>query len=494
MYFVAVPIQAFALSILLGQLILRVSPPIWRLSRQMLQNHEPPVAIAKRATRRRQIRTQPANYSIRASDENTSKRENQNSRTRYPPRTTIHSALDTNVSIRSATMPERLNQKLGTAAPLIKGIQLDNFAAAKSEVAILPPKVTTDCTVKIHAQPTCNDAHETDINHSLSLESLRRIHFGGTRNVWRVIEDQSIQGIQTNFTVSFALKTLRSTRPFSMQTYELQRKEAVSLNYLSNTPGVVGIYGYCGTTLLSEYANRDTLSAFLKKTGNRTHPIHPVQLLQIAWRLARAVANIQGKSRANTGVAYMYENTEELQVIHRDLDASNILMTRNHSSGTWDVRLDDFNQAYVLKHSSEVGSCSYQDRFICGEDGRRTDSRAPEECRGDEELSNKVDTHGLGTVLFYLLTRRRVYNLDADTPGPANEHIIWYRERVKQGATPQLPESVESDNDKAMQAIITAMKMCMQANPAKRPSAQKVANYLLKAFRAYIATPKVRMK
>jgi len=382
-------------------------------------------------------------------------------------------------------MPERLNQKLGTVTPLIRGIHnIDNVAAAKAEVAVLPPKVSTGCTVKLHAQPNCNDAHETDINQSLSLESLRRIHFGGTRNVWRVIEDQSIQEIQTNFTVSFALKTLRLTRPFSMQTYELQRKEAVALNYLSNTPGVVGIYGYCGTTLMSEYANRDTLSAFLKKTGNRTHPIHPLHLLQISWRLAQAVANIQGKSRAHVGGAY--ENTKELQVIHRDLDASNVLMARNHMDGTWDVRLDDFNQAYVLKNSSEVGSCSYQDRFICGEDGRRTDARAPEECRGDEELSNKVDTHGLGTVLFYLLTRRRVYNLDADAPGPANEHIIWYRERVKRGTTPQLPESVESDDDKAMQAIITAMKMCMQANPAKRPNAQKVANYLLKAFRAYI--------
>lgn len=487
MYTAAARIQALALSLLLGQLLILRNAPMRRFTKPSIQGriHEASPVFARRPTLRLRIGMQPANHSISRFNENI--RAKQISRNRFPPRI-VTLRRQTSVSSFSETMPERLNHKVGDVAPQmireVKSFHLENFTDEKIEIAVLPPKIAANCTVQVHAKPTCNDAHHIDLYHSLLLESLRRIHFGGTRNVWRIIEDRSVEGKKSNFTASFALKTLRFIKRFSEQTYDRQQKEAVVLNYLSKTPGVVGMFGFCGTTLLSEYANRDTLSAFLKKMGSRTYPIQSIQLLQISWRLARAVANVQGRGTPNIGKRY--DNSTALQVLHRDIDASNILMTRNHDNGRWDVRLDDFNHAYVLKQSSNVGPCTFQERFVCGEDGRRTDARAPEECRGDEELTNKVDTHGLGTVLFYLLTHRRVYNLDTDAPGPANEHLSWYRERVKAGATPQLPRSIESDNDAAIQTIVKAMRMCMETDPAKRPSAQDVASYLLKALRAYV--------
>lgn len=129
-----------------------------------------------------------------------------------------------------------------------------------------------------------------------------------------------------------------------------------------------------------------------------------------------------------------------LRIVHRDLDASNIMLTKNNTDGTWDVRLDDFNQAYILKYrDSHDEVCSYQESFVCGEDGRRVDVRAPEECHDNmganrSSLSEKVDVYGLGTVFYYILTHRRAYNLDEDAPGPAKEYPDWYLNRVMEEA------------------------------------------------------------
>ena len=318
---------------------------------------------------------------------------------------------------------------------------------------------------------------------ALTEQKLQSIHFGGTRNVWRVYEhfngatdDRS----SSPSSPSYALKTLRWKRSFDKQTYRFQEKEAVALDYLTGASGIVGIHNYCGTTLQSEYANRDTLSAFLK-----THQILTFQLLQIAWRLAQGVANMHAERRLS-------REEEGIRIIHRDLDASNIMLTKNHTDGTWDVRLDDFNQAYVMKYRNSKGQvCSYQEAFVCGDDGRRVDARAPEECHDNMDknrpfLSEKVDVYGLGTVLYYVLTHRRAYNLDPDAPGPAKEYPHWYREKVLQGGYPQLPESIESDQDEAVRSIVEAMKMAMAPDADARDHAQKIADYLLKQLMAYV--------
>jgi uncharacterized protein (UPF0297 family) len=101
-----------------------------------------------------------------------------------------------------------------------------------------------------------------------------------------------------------------------------------------------------------------------------------------------------------------------------------------------------------------------------------------------------VDVYGLGTVLYYLLTRRRAYNLDTDAPGSAKEHPDWYRDRVLQGGYPSIPSSIETDKDGAVQAIVQAMKMALTSDAGTRPDAQAVADYLLEQQRAYIREQK----
>ena len=172
------------------------------------------------------------------------------------------------------------------------------------------------------------------------------------------------------------------------------------------------------------------------------------------------------------------------------------MLTKNNTDGTWDVRLDDFNQAYIMKYRDSNGEvCSYQEAFVCGEDGRRVDVRAPEECHNNMDknrpfLSEKVDVYGLGTVLYYILTHRRAFNLDQDAPGPAKEYPGWYRKRVTEGRYPQLPKSIEMDQDRAVRSMIEAIKMAMAPDSDARAHAQKIADYLLEQLRAYVREQK----
>jgi serine/threonine protein kinase len=71
-----------------------------------------------------------------------------------------------------------------------------------------------------------------------------------------------------------------------------------------------------------------------------------------------------------------YKRNASLRVIHRDIGASNCLLSQGKTR--LEVRLDDFNKAHVIRRyerssSSKNRMCTYQERYICGEDGRRPD-------------------------------------------------------------------------------------------------------------------------
>ena len=451
------------------------------------QHHQPDAA---RRRRRGAVRTRGS-------------RSGSSRRAGYYPRILASAAFPIGVDPSASRIANKFGnimaEKAGNTTSIDVEPRVENTASP--QITVPPPKISQDCVPDVHAMPTCNSVHERSMDDALVDQALQSIHFGGTRNVWRVFEHLTYHPGAANAKSSsptsqpstYALKTLRWKRSFDEQTYRLQQKEAAALDHLTGASGVVTLHGYCATTLQSEYANRDTLAAFLKKSAGRTHRILPLQLLQIAWRLAEGVASLHAERGASRGGGG--GGGGGLRIIHRDLDASNIMLTKNNTDGTWDVRLDDFNQAYILKYRDSHGEvCSYHDEFVCGDDGRRVDVRAPEECYDVDKvrpfLSEKVDVYGLGVVLYYILTHRRAYNLDEDAPGSAKDFPLWYRKRVLEGGYPQLPKSIEADQDGAIRSIVEAMKMAMMPDADSRDSAQNIADYLLGQLREYVREQK----
>jgi hypothetical protein len=76
--------------------------------------------------------------------------------------------------------------------------------------------------------------------------------------------------------------------------------------------------------------------------------------------------------------------------------------------------------------------------------------------------------------------------LNSDAPGPADEHIEWYRERVKEGEEPEIPHTIVSMSNQAVIAIINGMRMAMTPDPRKRPSATEIADYLDDEYWKYV--------
>jgi len=359
-----------------------------------------------------------------------------------------------------------------------------------TERYIPPPILSKGCVVPIHAQPSCNNIHSLDLASSLRHDLFRKISKGDVRNVWSVLQTHKRRRVHILWEeqrVSFVIKTLRWARDFLRQTFVLQQKEAVALDFLSHTPGITTIYGFCGVTSLNSYANQGNLADFLKRRLRASKNVSPAEFLAISARLARSVAGMQTRESSILGSGY--KRNASLRVIHRDIGASNCLLSQGKTR--LEVRLDDFNKAHVIRRyerssSSKNRMCTYQERYICGEDGRRPDTRSPEECRGNQSLTYKVDTYGLGTVFFFLLTQNRVHNLNSDAPGPADEHIEWYRERVKEGEEPEIPHTIVSMSNQAVIAIINGMKMAMTPDPRKRPSATEIADYLDDEYWKYV--------
>lgn len=394
---------------------------------------------------------------------------------------------------KRTTMTERTGMELNTS--YVGDQEYDNRTIVASMQNItqryVPPPIISDgCSVPIHAQPSCNNIHSIDIMHSLSNDLFRKVSKGDVRNVWSVIQTIKRRRIQVQWDlkrVPFVMKTLRWPRDYLKQTYVLQQKEAVALDYLSNTPGITSLYGFCGMVSLTGYANEGNLADFLKRRLKISKNVSPAEFLAIAARLAAAVASMQGREWSVMGSGYQVRNVT-LQAIHRDIGPSNVLL--NQGTRRLDVKLDDFNKAYILRRydrkSLTKRICTYDDRYVCGEDGRRPDTRSPEECQENRSLTHKVDTFGMGTVFFYLLTQNRVHNLNSDSPGPAGEHVEWYRERVRRGETPEIPQTIASKSNQAVMAIIEGMRMAMVPDPKKRPSALEIAEYLNKEYWKYV--------
>ena len=244
-----------------------------------------------------------------------------------------------------------------------------------------PPDISPGCAAPLHARPTCNSVHEIDFGRGLASDLLRKVSKGAVRNVWSVHESHrgfsDVASLHESGAAPFVLKTLRWTRNFLPIIYQKQIRETVALDFLSSSRGTMDIYGHCGMSTATAYAEGGNLIDYIRRKIRvmRSSNISPEESLTIAARLSRAVADLQESRRISEVGGVQHENTE-LQVVHRDIGASNVLVGGDKPHMR--VVLDDFNQAYVLRKyavnaKSNNSTCTYRDLFVCGEDGRRPD-------------------------------------------------------------------------------------------------------------------------
>jgi len=295
--------------------------------------------------------------------------------------------------------------------------------------------------------PTCNLVHEIDFHKKTIDENLSKFREGSQRVVW-VLQNVNNKNV-------IALKTLRLDKPLKKvmnNMYSFQQTDAVITERLTFSPQFLNIYSFCGFSAINEFAGYD--SKPLNKLSNSTAPKTKLKYSRDIAHALTDMHNIQGLHKAT--------------FVHRDLGPSNVMIVKGQ------IKIYDFNEAYMLKWDTITNSpCFYSD-FICGLDGRRSDIRSPEECLG-KQITEKIDIYAMGALFFFILTKKRAYHFN---PNSTENSIEWFRNLVTSNNPPLLPSYVEASNDPAINVIRTAMKQTMSFDPIKRPSAIHVANYL----------------
>mmetsp|Transcript_9446 Transcript_9446/g.14041 ORF Transcript_9446/g.14041 Transcript_9446/m.14041 type:complete len:539 (-) Transcript_9446:11-1627(-) len=344
------------------------------------------------------------------------------------------------------------------------------------------------------SRPACNSIHEIDLPIGLSQYTKGRyglfpVGRGGTRNVW---------GLESSNDGQVTLKTLRFNRNFDEKRFEEHRFDAMASEQLASNPSVIDIYGFCGHSVLNEYAKGGD--------GNKLHKkypdLAPIQKLEHARDLARVIADMQ-----------RIDGEDRPSLIHGDLKPCNLMLT---SEGK--LKLNDFNKGRPLYWNTNTKSaCAYVWPNNCGEEGAVTYFRSPEEC-AHKAVTEKADTYSLGSLFYFLLTGEKSYRLEpTDTMNHRNATQAYQSlnqteiaEYIVQGKLPHLPEHIgfdpqqfeeskdvnilkrntrirrrkynqatlEHDDAKVIEAIVHAMHHAFTYNAQERPSARWIADYL----------------
>lgn len=237
--------------------------------------------------------------------------------------------------------------------------------------------------------------------------------------------------------------------------FEFNRMDAVAMERLTASRSVVDIYGFCGMSVLTEYAGSS-----LRKT---TQKMPMVQKLEFAIHIAQGIADIHGIDGGG----------DQVSLVHNDVNLYNIIVTPDNRPV-----LNDFNIAIpVMKHNETGETCPFASHFP------NPQWRAPEEQRveGSEVLphvNEKGDIYALGNVFFLFLAGLNPWK-QKGKPTDREKKLVVTELKLR-GERPPLPQGIAESTDPATQLLIKAMNMCYENDPKERPSAAEIVAFLRK--------------
>jgi serine/threonine protein kinase len=242
----------------------------------------------------------------------------------------------------------------------------------------------------------CNNFHESTMNPTLA-EDGSTINYAGHgyfRDAWAIFEPPGKEG-----SGDFVLKTSRYEK-ISGASARLAERENLIMDQLTASPGIVDIYGSCGTSSMLErmaevittsivpgidvhdyergYIKQEELNKLQK---NDVHPMNNLtaeEKLDMALDMAESIADLHG---FEGGV-----------IVHGDIYVDQWMRTRNGK-----IKLNDFNLGQILDwNPSKQHYCKFDGKF-------EAPLKSPEELLGSGQKET-VDIWGMGHTIYGLLT------------------------------------------------------------------------------------------
>jgi len=253
-----------------------------------------------------------------------------------------------------------------------------------------------DVSFKSDLYPNCNNFHEIDMGQRNYGFHISYIGSGFYRNVWHV-HDVSRLSKHAN---DYALKTLQIDKNITSVSIADVGRDALVMEKLTGSPRITNIYGYCSTSVSSEFVSQELQDEVVPGEGF-TFGRHDFDLktdsqprnnftsndkLLMALQMAESIADLHGFPG---GV-----------IVHDDIQLCQWLNKSNDKDGgmTTSLVLGDFNRARIMRwNEASREYCKFFGSTAVG------DYRSPEEYNS-KKLDEKVDVYSFGNNIYALLT------------------------------------------------------------------------------------------
>jgi len=332
---------------------------------------------------------------------------------------------------------------------------------SKDGYAPATDRLPKDCSLskwQMENFPSCNEVHDLDLREVLNMqrrgrqipadlgemdrskqnrskedkdEALRMGYVGSGlwRQVWKVEPRVSQE--------SAVVKIMKGEHDVNPRNFDRHRRDALVMERLTKSPHVVSIYGFCGNTVMTEFAGT-TLDDYVYENGSITSKYdvnRPTGKLELALDVMR-------------GLEALHEN----DIVHADIQTKQFLI--DPADG---VKVNDFNRCrFMPRHEKSGDICKVK---IPSSPGAK---RSPEEYE-QMRIDSKIDVFSAGNILFGILTGAKPF-------GDMMRKDI--RGNVMKGIKPNIDEkSLKTVADRELANLIDRT---FEINPDLRPSAAQL--------------------
>lgn len=291
-----------------------------------------------------------------------------------------------------------------------------------------------DCTPMADWQrthhPNCNILHEIETN-DVSLLSLS----GSWRSVWKVSRNEK----------PLVLKMLHLHRTFDQESFGYHQVDARIMEQLTWSQFIVESFGFCGQSVLTEWAPQDGRSLIKDKSLSSRDRLVLARDLAIGLNHVHSLDFVEGKNAT---------------FVHNDINIANIVNTHDHV-----IKYNDFNIGAMLRWN-KTQPCGYPVRF------ESKLWRSPEEIANTTYVSEKTDLYALGNVLFQVLTKHQPWTWLEPNGRLTLDEVA--RKKLE-GGVPHVPSKYLKSNDLTSQGLFFGTLSCYRLDPTDRPTAHELA-------------------
>ncbi|HEX7192481.1 MAG TPA: protein kinase, partial [Thermoanaerobaculia bacterium] len=340
------------------------------------------------------------------------------------------------------------------AAPPVPPPAAAKPSFATERIPALVDKIPASSPVLAPVPPPPAHAEEEEPKDGIKFGQyvlLEKIAVGGMAEVWKA-RMRGVEGFQKIVAIKKILPHLSDNQDF-IEMFIDEAKLAAQLNHNN----IIHIYDLgkiqSSYYIAMEYVDGSDLKTILKRAQERDQPMSIELALFVASKVAAALDYAHRKRDFDD---------HELGLVHRDVSPQNVLISEEG-----DIKLCDFGIAKAASKASHTQAGALKGKL---------QYMSPEQAWG-KQIDRRSDIFALSTVLFEMLTGRRLFTGD-------NELSILEQVREARVTAPS------QFNDEVTPEIDAIVLKALQKEPEKRyQTAGEMARDLDQVLYSFKPTP-----